>query len=162
LDRELINTRKNVEGFIIAITVFTNACIALVGIPPGPMNTEFYEAFHAFVTIVGFLGLSIHIVFYSIMMYRRSKSIVPKGPIFKNYLFFLGIFIGGLFIIYLITQYYILEWIVGALIVFWVLITTIQCFSFKKLYKTLGEYRNKSQDHKLLQAIQGINLDIES
>ena len=161
LDKELLNKRKSVRGLITAISIFTNTCVALVGIPPGPMNVEIYEAFHAFVTIVGFVGLSIHVVFYSIMMYKRSKSLIPKGPIFKNYLVFFGIFIGGLFTIYLITQYYILEWIVGALIVFWVLITTLQCFSFKNLYKTQGEYQNKSQDHQLLPAIQEINSDFK-
>lgn len=150
LERELLNIKKSVRGLITAIAIFTNVCVALVGIPPDPINIKAFEAFHAFVTVVGFLGTSIHIVFYSIMMYKRSKSVMSKGPIFKKYLVFFGIFIGVLFGIFLITQYSILEWIVGALIVFWVLITALQGISFK-FYKAQGEYYNKSQDPEVLQ-----------
>ncbi len=150
LERELLNIKKSVRGLTTAIAIFTNACVALVGIPPDPINIEAFGAFHAFVTVVGFLGTSIHIVFYSIMMYKSSKSIMSKGPIFKKNLGFFGIFIGVLFVIFLITRYSILEWIVGALIVFWVLITALQGISFK-FYKTQGGYYNKSQDPEVLQ-----------
>lgn len=150
LERVLLNIKKSVRGLTMIIAIFTNACVALVGIPPDPLNMEAFNAFHAFVTIVGFLGTSIHIVFYSIMMHKSSKSIMPVGPIFKKYLVFFGIFIGVLFTIFLITRYSILEWIVGALIVFWVLITALQGISFK-FCKTQGGSYNKSQDLEVLQ-----------
>ena len=150
LERELLNIKESVRGLTTVITIFTNACVALVGIPPNPKNIKAFQAFHAFVAVVGFLGSSIHIVFYSIMMYQRSKSIMSEGPLFKTYLVFFGIFVGVLLIIFLITRYIILEWMLGALIVFWVLITALQGISFK-FSKTQGAYYNKSQNPEVLQ-----------
>lgn len=145
LEKVLLNIKDNVRGLTTAIAIFTNVCVAGVGIPPDPKNIVAFQAFHAFVSIVGFLGSSIHIVFYSIMMVRSSKPIKSKGPIFKKYLVIFGFFVGILFVIYLFTQYVMLEWIVGALIVFWVLITAIQGISFK-FSKTYGIYYKKSQN----------------
>jgi len=150
LERELLNIKESVRGLTTIIAIFTNACIALVGIPPNPINIKAFQAFHAFVAVVGFLGSSIHIVFYSIMMYQSSKSIMSKGPLFKKYLVFFGIFIGVLLVIFLITQYIILEWILGALIIFWVLITALQGISFK-FSKIQEAYYSKSQNPEVLQ-----------
>ena len=145
LERELLNIKENVRGLTTAVAIFTNACVALVGIPPDPLNIEAFQAFHAFVTIVGFIGSSVHIVFYSIMMHQSSKSKRSKGPIFKKYLVFYGIFIGFLLAIFLIIQHSILQWILGALMLFWVLITAVQGSSFK-FSRTHREYYKKSQN----------------
>lgn len=150
LERVLLNIKKSVRIFTTSIAIFTNVCVALVGIPADPLNMEAFNAFHAFVTVVGFLGTSIHVVFYSIMMYKSSKSITSVGPIFKKYLVFSGIFSGVLFALFIITRYSIIEWIAGALIIFWVLITAVQGISFK-FPKTEGGYYNKSQDPEVLQ-----------
>jgi hypothetical protein len=147
LERELLNIKESVRGLITTIAIFTNACVALVGVPPDPMNIKAFQTFHAFVAIVGFVGSSIHIVFYSIMMYQSSKS-----TIFKKYLVFFGIFIGCLLAIYLITQYIILEWILIALIVFWVLITALQAISHKRSVGQ-GAYYNKSQNPEVLKLV---------
>ncbi len=150
LEKVLLNVKDNVRGITTAVAIFTNACVAGVGVPPDPRNIAVFQAFHAFVSIGGFLGSSILIVFYSIMMHRSSKPIKSQGPIFKKYLVFFGIFIGVLLTIFLITRYNMLEWIVGALIVFWVLITAIQGISFK-FSKTHGIYYKKSQNPEAMQ-----------
>ncbi len=149
LERELLNIKESVRRLTTAIAIFTNACVALVGIPPDPINIEAFQTFHAFVAVVGFIGTSIHIVFYSIMMHQSSKSINSNGQIFKKYLVYFGIFTGILSVIFLIVQYSILQWIVGALLIFWVLITAIQGISFK-VSKTQGAYYNKSQNPEVL------------
>jgi hypothetical protein len=146
LERELLNIKENVRGLTTAVAIFTNACVALVGIPPDPLNIEAFQAFHAFVTIVGFIGSSIHIVFYSIMMHQSSKSKMSKGPIFTKYLVVFGIFIGILLAIFLIIQYSILQWILGALMLFWVLITALQGSSFK-FSRTQGAYYNNKDEN---------------
>jgi hypothetical protein len=143
LERVLLNVNVGVRCLITAVTIFTNVCVALVGIPPNPKNIKVFQTFHAFVAVVGLIGTSILIVFYSIMMYRSSKPIMFKGPIFKKYLVFFGLFIGGLLVIFLITQYSMLQWIVGALLISWVLLTAIQGISFK-FSKTQGIFYKKS------------------
>lgn len=153
LERVLLNINVGVRGLTTATTIFTNACVALVGIPPDPMNIEASHAFHAFVSVVGLIGSSILIVFYSIMMHRSSKPKTSQGPIFKKYLVFFGIFNGVLLAIFLITRYSILEWIVGAFIVFWVLITAVQGISYK-FSKTHGIYYKKSQDPEVIKQIK--------
>ena len=145
LERALLNINLSVRSLTTTIAIFTNVCVALVGFPPNPMNIKAFQAFHAFVAVVGLIGTSILIVFYSIMMHQSSKPILFKGPIFKKYLVFFGIFIGVLLAIFLITQHSMLEWIVGTLIVFWVLITAKQGISFK-YSKTHGIYYKKSRN----------------
>ncbi|MFX1566959.1 MAG: hypothetical protein ACFFCV_01180 [Promethearchaeota archaeon] len=144
LERALLNISIGVRSLTTAITVFTNVCVALVGIPPNPINIKAFQMFHAFVAVGGLIGTSILIVFYSIMIHRSSKPILFKGPIFKKYLVYFGLSIGVLLGIFLITRYAILEWIVGALIVFWVLITAKQGISFK-FSKVKGTYYKKSR-----------------
>jgi hypothetical protein len=78
------------------------------------------------------------------MMHKSSKPIKFKGPIFKKYLIVFGFIIGGVLGVFLITRYSMLEWIVGALIVLWVLITALQGISFK-FSKTHGIFYKKSQ-----------------
>lgn len=150
LERQLLNIKESVRGVTTGLAIFINACLALIGIPPDRENIEAFQAFHAFVTIVGFLGSSIHIVFYSIMMRQSSKSLRYKGPIFKKYLVCFGIFIGVLVAIYLIVRYIILEWIVGAFMVIWALIAALQGISFK-FSKLQGAYHNKTQYPEVIQ-----------
>lgn len=145
LEQVLLNIKMGLRGLITALTIFINVCVALVGIPPDPVNVEAFQTFHAFVSIVGLIGTSIHIVFFSIMMHKSSKPVRFKGPIFKKYLIILGFVIGGVLGVFLITRYSMLEWIVGAFIVSWVLITAKQGISFK-FSKRLGIYYKKTQN----------------
>jgi hypothetical protein len=148
LEQVLLNLNTGLRGLITVLSIFTNTCVALVGIPPDPINVEAFQTFHAFVSIVGLIGTSIHIVFYSIMMQKSSKPVRFKGPIFKKYLIIFGFVIGGVLGVFLITRYPMLEWIVGALIVSWVLITAIQGISFK-FSKIHGIYYKKSQNPEI-------------
>lgn len=137
------------RGLITSVAIFTNICVALVGLPPDPINVEAFQTLHAFVSVVGLIGTSILIVFYSIMMHKSSKPIRFKGPIFKKYLIVFGFVIGGVLGIFLITKYSMLEWIVGALIVSWIFITALQGIPFK-FSKTHGIFYKKSQKTELL------------
>lgn len=147
LEQVLLNIKMGLRGLITALTIFINTCVALVGIPPDPINVKAFQTFHAFVSIVGLIGTSIHIVFFSIMMHKSSKPVRLKGPIFKKYIIILGFVIGGVLGVFLITRYSMLEWIVGAFIVSWVLITAKQGISFK-FSKIHGIYYKKSQNPK--------------
>jgi hypothetical protein len=149
LEQVLLNINMGLRSLITTINIFVNTCVALVGIPPNSMNVEAFQAFHAFVSLVGLIGTSVHIVFYSIMMRLSSKPIKSLGPIFKRYLVVYGIFIGVFLGIFFITRYPMLEWIVGAFIVSWVLITAIQGISYK-YSKTHGIYYKKSQNPEVL------------
>ncbi len=145
LEQVLLNINASVRGFTTAVAIFTNICIALVGIPPDPTNIKAFKTFHAFVSVVALIGTSILIVFYSIMMHKSSKPVKFRGPIFKKYVIVFGFVIGVLLGIFLITKYSMLEWIVGAFMISWVLITAIQGLSFK-FSKTYGIYYKKSQN----------------
>ncbi|MFX1388496.1 MAG: DUF998 domain-containing protein [Promethearchaeota archaeon] len=149
LEQVLLNINMGLRGLITSVAIFTNICVALVGLPPDPINVEAFQTLHAFVSVVGLIGTSILIVFYSIMMHKSSKPIRFKGPIFKKYLIVFGFVIGGVLGIFLITKYSMLEWIVGALIVSWIFITALQGIPFK-FSKTHGIFYKKSQKTELL------------
>lgn len=146
LKNELVYLDDRLRKIATGIAIFSNMCIALVGVLPAEKPFQYaFGAFHAFVAIVSFLGSSVYIVLYSILMYLGPKSTMYKGPEFKKYLAYYGFFIGILMMIYLFTGLKpFLEWIVVILILVWVLITATQCLSFK-FSKIPGIYYKQSQ-----------------
>ncbi|MFW9971062.1 MAG: DUF998 domain-containing protein [Candidatus Odinarchaeota archaeon] len=144
LERELVNIGKHIRRVATGISIFTSMCIALVGITPDPLYKFAFGAFHTFVALVSFMGSSIYIVLYSILMYQIPKSEKYEGPPFMKYLVAHGFLVGVMFMIFFITRFPIIEWIFSTLIVTWVLITAIQCLSYK--FSTIpGVYYKPSQ-----------------
>jgi hypothetical membrane protein len=144
LERELVNIEENIRKLATGVSIFTNVCIALVGIIPDETYTMAFGAFHTFVALVSFIGSSIYIVLYSILMYQGSKSKMYKGPAFKKYLAYFGFLVGVMLILFFTTRYPLIEWILAILIISWVLITAIQCISFT-FSKIPGVYYKRSQ-----------------
>jgi len=144
LEREFVNIKENIRRLATAVSIFTCVCIALVGIIPDETHWEFFTAFHSFVAAVSFIGSSIYIVLYAILMYYVPKSKMYHGPKFKKYLAFYGFFIGFLLIILLITLNPLIEWILTMLIAFWIMITAIQCISYK-FFNIPGMYYKRAQ-----------------
>jgi len=165
LERELVNIEENIRRFATGVAIFTNVCIALVGIIPDETYIEAFLMFHSFVAAVSFIGSTIYIVLYSILMYQGPKSKMYKGPAFKKYLAYYGFIIGGVLVLLLITLNPLIEWILTILIIIWVLITALQCISFK-FFNIPGVYYRRSQFPEALKlfedAIQILNnLEIE-
>ena len=144
LERELINIQESVRRLATGISIFTNVCIALVGIIPDETYKAAFGAFHTFVALVSFIGSSIYIVLYSILMYQGPKSKMYKGPSFKKYLAYYGFLVGIMLVLFFTTRHPLVEWILSFLIITWVLITAIQCISFK-FSKIPGVYYKRSQ-----------------
>jgi hypothetical membrane protein len=144
LERELVNIEENIRRLATGISIFTNVCIALVGIIPDETYRWAFGAFHTFVALVSFIGSSIYIVLYSYLMYQRTKSKIYRGPAFKKYLAYFGFIIGAMLILFFTTRYPIVEWILAFLIISWILITAIQCISFT-FSKIPGVYYKRSQ-----------------
>jgi len=146
LKNELVYLEDNIRRIATGIAIFSNMCIALVGIIP-PADAAFMDAFqvfHNFVAVVSFVGSSIYIVLYSILMYLGPKSTMYKGPEFKKYLAYYGFFIGILLVLLIITINPLIEWIFAISILIWILITALQCISFK-FSKIPGVYYKRSQ-----------------
>ncbi|MFX1574609.1 MAG: DUF998 domain-containing protein [Promethearchaeota archaeon] len=144
LERELVNIEDNIRRLATGISIFTCVCIALVGIIPDETYIDVFLIFHAFVAVIAFAGSGIYIVLYSILMYQGPKSKLYKGPTFKKYLAYYGFTIGVVLIILLITLNPLVEWILTILIVIWILITALQCISFK-FFNIPGIYYKRSQ-----------------
>ncbi len=160
LERELINIEKNIRRLATGISIFTSVCIALVGIIPDEAFRVAYGAFHTFVALVSFIGSSVYIVLFSMLMYQSPKSEMYKGPAFKRYLADHGFLVGVMLIIFFITRHPLIEWILAILITSWVLITAAQCVSYK-YSKIPGIYYKPSQYPEVLKrfedAIQILN-----
>jgi hypothetical protein len=167
LKNELVYLKEYIRIIATGIAIFSNMSIALVGIIPDETYIGAFRLFHAFVAIVSFTGSTVYIVLYSILMYLGPKSTMYKGPEFKKYLAYYGFFIGIFMIIYIFTGFKpLLEWIVVILILVWILITALQCISFK-FSKIPGLYYKRSQYPEKLKlfkdAIQVLeNLEMEN
>ena len=146
LKNELVYLEDNIRRIATGIAIFSNMCIALVGILPPADNAfmDVFQVFHNFVAVVSFVGSSIYIVLYSILMYLGPKSTMYKGPEFKKYLAYYGFFIGILLVLLIITINPLIEWIFAISILIWILITALQCISFK-FSKIPGVYYKRSQ-----------------
>ncbi len=144
LERELVNIEDNIRRLATGTSIFTCVCIALVGIIPDETYIEAFLIFHGFVAVIAFAGSGIYIVLYSILMYQGSKSKLYKGPTFKKYLAYYGFIIGGVLIILFLTLNPLVEWILTILIIIWILITALQCISFK-FFNLPGVYYRRSQ-----------------
>ena len=153
LERELVNVEENIRRLATGISIFTNVCIALVGIIPDETFTMAFGAFHTFVALTSFIGSSIYIVLYSILMYQGPKSKIYKGPAFKKYLAYFGFLIGSMLILFFTTRLPVVEWILAILIILWVLITAIQCISFT-FSKIPGVYYKRSQYPEVLKLFE--------
>jgi hypothetical protein len=153
LERELVNIQENIRRLATGTAIFTNVCIALVGIIPDHTYIAAFITFHSFVAGVSFIGSSIYIVLYSILMYQGPKSIMYKGPVFKKYLAYYGFLIGVVLILFFITWQPLIEWILAILIISWVIITAVQCLSFK-FSKIPGLYYKRSEYPKALKLFE--------
>ncbi|MFX0038330.1 MAG: DUF998 domain-containing protein [Promethearchaeota archaeon] len=163
LERELVNISKHVRRLATGISIFTSVCVALVGIIPDETYRFAFGAFHTFVALVSFIGSSVYIVLFSILMYQSPKSELYRGPPFKRYLADHGFLVGVILILFFITRHPIIEWILALLITSWILITAIQCLSYT-YSKIPGIYYKPSQYPEALKlfedAIQILN-DLE-
>ncbi len=145
LKNELVYLKNRLRKIATGVAIFSNMCIALVGIIPDKDYPGAFLAFHAFVAGVSFIGTSIYIVLYSLLMYLGPKSTMYKGPQFKKYLSYYGFFVGIVFVVWLTNPINPpLEWAVAILILIWILITALQCLSFK-FSKIPGVYYKRSQ-----------------
>jgi len=146
LERELINIKENVRRLATGISIFTSVCVALVGIIPDETYWDFFVVFHGFVAVVSFVGSSIYIVLYSILMYNVPKAGMYKGPTFKKYLAYFGFAIGATLVILLITLQPLIEWILTLFIYSWIIITAFQIISSKFFsFEDSGLYFKKTQ-----------------
>jgi len=153
LERELVNIKESVRRLATGVAIFSNMCIALVGIIPDETYIEAFIAFHSFVATTSFTGSSLYIVLYSYLMYQVPKSKMYKGPAFKKYLAYYGFFIGIMFIILLIVFNPLIEWILSILILIWIIITAIQCISYK-FFNLPGLYYKKAQYPEALELFE--------
>jgi hypothetical protein len=131
LERELINIKESVRRLATGIAIVTNVGIALVGIIPDETYIDASIMFHIVVAGVSFIGSSIYIVLYSVLMYQSHKSEKYRGPSFKKNFAIYGFIIGILMPVHIITQIPILEWIIIMLMLIWILIAAVQAISFK-------------------------------
>ena len=149
LKNELVYLEDNIRKIATGVAIFSNMCIALVGILP-PENITFdplgvFGAFHLFVAGVAFTGSSIYSVLYSILIYLGPRSTMYKGPAFKKYLSYYGFFIGVVLVVFLLNPVNApVEWFLAILILVWILITALQCISFQ-FSKIPGVYYKRSQ-----------------
>lgn len=149
LERELVSIKDNIRRLATGISIFTSVCCALVGIIPDETYIDAFLLFHNFVAFIAFAGSSTYIVLYSILMYHGPKATMYKGPTFKKFLAYYGFIIGGVFILLMITLNPLVEWILLILVIIWVLITALQCISFK-FFNISGMYYKRSQYPKAL------------
>ena len=150
LKNELIYLKNRLRKIATGVAIFSTMCIALIGIlPPDKPYMTAFNGFHGFAAGVGFIGSSVYIVLYSILMYLGPQSTMYKGPAFKKYLAYYGFFIGVFLVVFLVVFLInplisILEWILAVLMIAWILITAVQCLSFK-FSKIPGIYYKRSQ-----------------
>ena len=155
LERELVNIKESIRRLATGISIFTSVCVALVGIIPDETYLDIFVLFHNFVALVSFIGSSIYIVLYSILMHSGPKSKLYSGPNFKKYLAYFGYFIGFVLITFafngLLESFGIygiplplIEWILTILISIWIFITAIQLMSFK-FFNIPGVYYKRTQ-----------------
>ncbi|MFX0076044.1 MAG: DUF998 domain-containing protein [Candidatus Hermodarchaeota archaeon] len=155
LERELVNIKESIRRLATGISIFTSVCVALVGIIPDETYPDIFVLFHNFVALVSFIGSSIYIVLYSILMHKGPKSKLYSGPGFKKYLAFFGYFIGVVLLFFAFNGILIsfgihfisltlIEWILTILISIWIFITAIQLISFK-FFNIPGVYYKRTQ-----------------
>jgi hypothetical protein len=154
LRNELVAIEEHIRKLATGIAIFSNMCIALVGIIPNEtLDPVVFNTFHGVVAGVSFIGTSIYIVLYSILMYKGPQSLMYKGPSFKRYLAYLGFIVGFMLVLFLVTFEPLFEWILAFLMVSWMLITAFQCISFK-FSKIPGLYYKRSQYPKALKLFE--------
>ncbi|KKN41824.1 hypothetical protein LCGC14_0719360 [marine sediment metagenome] len=161
LERELIDIKENIRRLATAVSIFTNVCVALVGIIRDE-SWDSFLAFHGFVAMVSFVGSSIYIVIYSILMYNTPKAGMYRGPAFKKYLAYFGFAIGATVVIFFLTFHpliYIfqplIEWILTLFIFSWIIITALQIISSKFFsFKDTGIYFKRSQFPEALELFE--------
>ncbi|MHA1988229.1 MAG: DUF998 domain-containing protein [Promethearchaeota archaeon] len=162
LKNELVYLKNRLRKIATGVAIFSNMCIALVGIlPPGEPYTAAFMGFHGFVAGVSFIGSCVYIVLYSILMYLGPQSTMYKGPAFKKYLSYYGFCIGVLFVVWLTNPINpLLEWPLAIFMLVWILITAVQSLSFK-FSKIPGVYYKRAQYPEALKlfedAIQVLN-----
>lgn len=167
LQKELININEKVRKFATGASIFTCVCIALVGIIPDETYIDAFLGFHAFVAYISFTGSCLYIGLYSYLMYKGPTATSYEGHIFKRYLAYFGFFIDGCFILLLITQAPLIEWIVTISIIIWILTTAIHLIVFK-FFNIPGVYFRKTKYPEALklfedalQILNNLNLNDE-
>ena len=121
LNREFIGLSKNLRKIASILAIFSNVCIALVGVIPDENYVEVFIIFHGFVASISFCGTSICILLYSILMYQKSNKL-------KKHLLYYSFFITFILILLIITMNPFIEWILLILIIIWIMIISIQFY----------------------------------
>ncbi len=152
LERELRNIKEPIRRMVTGVSIFSCVCVAFVGIVPESFGSyeDFFDGFHAFVAAVSFIGSTIYIGLFSILMLYVPKAKMYKGPVFKNFIAYFGITIGILVILLLIAfQLHILvmpliEWMVTICIFSWIILMALQLVSYK-FFNIPGMYYKRAQ-----------------
>lgn len=144
LERELVNIKEFIRRLATGLAIFSNVCISLVGIIPDETYIDIFLIFHAFVAYISFVGTSLYIGLYSLLMYIGPKSKLYSGPKFKRYQAYFGFFINGILILLIATNHPFIEWILMILMMIWGVSTAIQMLSFK-FFDIPGIYYRKTQ-----------------
>ena len=153
LERELVNIKESIRRLATGVSIFSSVCIALVGIIPDDTYIEIFIMFHGFVAWIGFVGTCFYIDLYSVLMYKGPKSKLYTGPNFKKFLSYFGFSISVIFLIFLISREPLIEWILTAFIILWILITAIQMISFK-FFNIPGVYYKRTQFPEALEMFE--------
>jgi hypothetical protein len=131
LERELANIHDNIRRLATGISIMTSVCVALVGIIPDETYLDLFLIFHGFVAFFSFVGSGIYIGLFSILIYSSSKSEKYSGINFHRILAYFGFLISGTLIIFLLTLYPIIEWILAVMIVMWIILTSFHLITSK-------------------------------
>lgn len=145
LEGTLIDIKKNLTRGATWVAIITCLGIAFVGILPDPAFPGSFDLFHGPVAFVAFIGSSAYIVFYSYIM--------AQDDLYPKLLTYLGYFVGGSFIVFMIfftlgllfTSILfapLFEWILTIAILFWILIVAgFTAFSRKEKFRHIKNLR---------------------
>ncbi len=120
LEKKLIGINETIRRIATGASIFTCVCIALVGIGYDEKYYDLYLAFHGFVAFVSFFGSILYIGLFSYLMMRDEESI------FKKYQSIFGFTIVGIWIVFLVLPYALIEWSLTVFIMVWILLTSLE------------------------------------
>lgn len=143
LEREFSNVKDNIRKLATSIAIFSGICIAMVGIIPDETYPDLFIAFHLFAAGVAFVGSTLYITLYSILMYYGPKSKLYTGQQFKKYLAFYGFSINIILILLLVTLQPIIEWILFLTISSWLVLTALTLLEYR-FFNLEGVYYKKT------------------
>jgi len=153
LEREFSNIKDNIRKLATGIAISTGMCIAMVGIIPDETYPDLFITFHLFAAGVAFVGSTLYITLYSILMYYGPKSKLYTGQQFKKYLAFYGFSINIILILLLVTLQPIIEWILFLAIASWLVLTALTLLEYR-FFNLEGIYYKKTDYDEALKRFE--------